>query len=166
MERAPLTLIKGGKDNEPARAEGFKRVCVGRAEIMEKKIFNKGEVLGLVEQIAKKEGIKAGELEIYREYYDLDGNLVSLDIRVNKQGCLSKGWGRIEYGYVLAGNHPECASSVNSGISRTYARKDDPDQFVAGGMVAEYLNNIWKLSPGAISHDANDVETGPGKGKK
>ena len=162
MERAPLTLIKGGKDHEPARAEGFKRLCVGNSEINEKKIFNRGEVLGLIEQIAKKEGIKAGELEIYREYYDLDGNLVSLDIRVNKQGCMANGWGRIEYCFVLAGNQPECASSLNSGISRTYARKDDPDQFIAGGIVAEYLNNKWKLSPGAISPE---VKIDPGKSK-
>lgn len=166
MERPSLTLVNGGKDHEPARADGFKRVCVGRSEISEKKIFNKGEVLGLIEQIAKKEGIKIGDLEIHREYYDLDGNLVSLDIRVNKQGCQTKGWGCIEYSYVLAGNHPECASSIISGVSRTYARKDDPDQFIAGGIVAEYLNNQWKLSPGVISDNANDVETGPGKGKK
>jgi hypothetical protein len=160
MSRETFTLIKGGEDMPISEAAEYITKKIEGSKIEEERTFNRGEVLGLIEQLAKKEGFGTNDLEIAREYFDKNDQLILLEIVVNEARAKNSGWGDIAYQFMIKGSHTqEAGFTLETGISRVYATIDDPKMCIAGGIIAEYKNGKWELNPGHISPTtAKDIE--------
>lgn len=148
MEREKFRLISGGKDKPLRGAEGLEPIVILESKIKENEIFSKGEVIGLIEQIAKAEGFKIDSLEVTREALNNENQLLVLDVSVKSKQLASSGWSSIKYVYMIKGEHGK-GSTTTSVVVRVYnAKNGDTSQ---GGIVAEYLEGEWKITPGEIS---------------
>jgi len=153
-----FTLISGGKDKPIAKKEDWQERVIKDSKIEEVRVFNEGEILGLVEQIAKKEGVAKKALELTDIIYDEDGNLIGLMVGVKPEVANLQGWGKISYDYMIKGVHRGCGFTDESMIARVYANKEDPNTWVAGGIVARFGNDKWSIDPGQIAPTARDIE--------
>lgn len=150
MERPELILVKGGKDRFPEKSSDFKEETIEDSIIKEERVFSKNEILGIIEQIAKKEGISSDNLEISGEKYDKDRNLIILYVKVKDTRAIYEGYKSIEYDYMIKGNHGKKSGfSSSSDITRVY-NCNDSESFQAG-IVAKYSDGKWELSPGKIN---------------
>jgi hypothetical protein len=157
MKRIELTLVKGGKERLLDRSKQYKKKIIEDSIIGEKRIFNMGEIQGLIEQIAKEEGFNKQDLEIDKEFYDKQGNLIQLGVKVKKSRALAEGWGDIVFDFMIKGNHGKVGFSNETLVSRAYATKDKPTEYVSGGIVAIFKNNRWQLKPGEIAPTAENI---------
>lgn len=149
-------LIKGGQDSPMSETENFQTRVLEQSEITETKIFSKGEILGLIEQISKQEDIQSSELEITDEAYDQEGNLIVLSVRVIPDKAKGQGWTSIEYTFMIKGKHGAEGFGEESNICRI-VNIDKPEES-QGGIVATYDNDKWELDPGNISPRTDDIK--------
>lgn len=142
-----LRLILGDKDKlNISEAPEFYRKVDGSFKIGDEFSFNHGEVLGLIAQIAKLEGFNSSDLEIEGEVHSTDGQLILLDIQVRTSRALAEGWGKIIYCYMASGSGTFGFSCGHS-ISRAHAEIEEPNEFRAGGCVADYDGIKWIINP-------------------
>lgn len=153
-----LELIKGGSDKPLPQSKNFIKKIADSSTIEEEKIFSKGEILGLIEQIAKKENIKSDQLTIAKEVYDKYGNLIKLYAKVKEGRVLGEGWKSIEYIYMIKGERGDGDFSKMSNISRIYNLTDPEASH--GGIVAQYKNGKWELTPGKIAPKGMNLTPG------
>ncbi|MFA6272275.1 MAG: hypothetical protein WC693_04185 [Patescibacteria group bacterium] len=147
-------IIKGGQDKPLAQSADFITRTIEKSEIKEGKVFSQGEILGIIEQIAKQEGIKQGQLEISEETYDSKGNIIVLSVKAIEGKARGQGWTSIEYTFMIKGDHDTVGGSLESGICRMYnLETGDPE----GGEVATYRDGAWILSPGEIAPKVSDL---------
>ena len=141
-ERPTLQVISGGKGKEISQKESYKEIIFKDAVINSEQIFSKDEIANLIYKIAEKEGYKKDQLEEIGESYDTKGNLLVMVFRVARSRVKSDGWGDIQYQYSIA-FHSSTGHWGNSEgvpfICRVNAPISDPQNFVAGDIVAEYL---------------------------
>ncbi|MDP1688546.1 MAG: hypothetical protein Q8L47_00210 [bacterium] len=97
MEREKFRLISGGKDKPLREVNGLASTTIEKSRIDESEVFSMGEVVGLIEQIAKQEGFKRDDLEITQEAYNTNNQLIVLRVMVNLKKSIAVGWGSIEY---------------------------------------------------------------------
>ncbi|MBI2640035.1 MAG: hypothetical protein HYW90_04085 [Candidatus Sungbacteria bacterium] len=170
----PKRILGERKKEEPPRGEaernfrviqgGLARhekrtpiVTIGDAKIEEEKTFTKEEVLKIIEQVAEAEGFKKEDLETEKEYYDKNGNLIKLYIQVKPGKTKGIGWDNIFYTYMIKGRHGEIGGGIVTLISRVFKRGQGKGEVLKAGIVAEYKNGQWKLSPGNILPEAGKV---------
>lgn len=149
-------IIKGGNEHRMSQISDLKKDIIADSKIEEEKIFTRGEILGLIEQIAKEENIKPDQLRLLNEKYDEQGNLVCLSVEVKKGRALGEGWKDMEYDFIIKGTHGQAGFSNTSVVCKSYNSSDPgTDQ---GGIVGEYIDGKWVISPGRISPKAESFK--------
>lgn len=151
-------IIEGGQSAPLPESKKFKKVIIENSVIKEQKIFEKTEIMGLIENIAKEEGFTADQLAITEEFYDKDNNLIGLIAVVKSSRAKGEGWGSIYYDYMIKGSYGKHGGSIETSICRIYGTVDNPDVADQGGIVAKYKNGGWVLTPGVISDRAVDIK--------
>jgi hypothetical protein len=145
--RPELTLIKGGQDQPLPQAPDYLERTNPDSVIEETKIFSEGEILGLIEQIAKAENINRADLEVRERTYNQNGQLVILAVGIKKEKLQVYGWGDLEFNFMIKGNYKKLGFSNESVIIRVCAHTSEPENFTHGGVVAKYRDNQWQLTP-------------------
>ncbi|MCI0533378.1 hypothetical protein L0Y49_04125 [bacterium] len=154
MAKPEFHIIKGGKDTPMPERTGFETTTDNDYSIEEEKIFSKGEILGIIEQLARSEGISAKDLELAEESIDSYGNLIALVVDVKGETPKKQGWTSVFYEYRIKGQGQN-SFSENTSIARIYNNEDE--ETANGGIVARFENGVWKLAPGTIDTRGDDV---------
>lgn len=156
MRKFTPELVKGGKDTPLKESADLKIKTIERSTIEEEKIFTEGEILGLIEQVARVEGILQNHLEIFGKTYDTSGNIITIYVNVAEKKSHGMGWKSIEYDFMIKGNYYNSGFASTSNISRVY-NLEDPETS-QGGIVAEYIDGRWHLTPGDIMPKATNAK--------
>lgn len=144
---------------EGKRLRGEKRTPIEVVEISkieEEKVFEKEEIMAIIEEVAKAEGFPKEQLEIEREFQDTKGNLIGLMVIVKPARAKVMGWERISYDYVIKGTHGPGGGGAETLVVRVYLSLDQDK--IQPGIVAEYKDGKWILSPGNVLPTAKEVE--------
>lgn len=142
-------LVKGGKAIPIPYAERWSNQVVEESIVEEARVFSRGEIEGLIEQIAREEKISPGSLEVVQEAYDAEGDLIYLNVGVKDGLARGKGWQSIEYDYFIKGKHGEMIGNVRcTCIMRVFNISQTDKDRGQGSMVAKYESGNWTLHTG------------------
>jgi len=147
-----LIPIKGDEDKKLPLSENFTETIIQNSIIQEEKIFNEGEILGLIERLAQLEKINKKYLALQERILDEKGNLIGLSVIVQPERAYASGWRSINYEYSIKGTHGH-EKAGQTFIARIYNLCEP--QTSQGGIIAKYQNGQWVLSPNQIDPQVN-----------
>mgnify|MGYP003971859917 FL=1 len=126
-------------------------------EIFEQaEIPTREDVVDLIMDLARKEGVEVKYLQLDIEAFDDEGNLLSMVFNVAPQRARSEGWEGISYEYYLAGR-TNVGNNPDTEIFRVNYQGNPPLP-LAAGIIGKYIRGQWYLEPGKYNPTAKEFD--------